>query len=115
MTLKTCKATEETKKVVLANEDITATPQCSTEGHRARVAPPRRDASNQTHEDVAGVRCEPYREQTHPMQERKADAGHGIVTARAGSTAGVTRQDHLSLAPGRHAATEGDTIQCLFR
>ena len=39
--------------------------------------------------------------------QQKVDAGHGIVTARAGSTAGVERQDHLPLVPGRHAATEG--------
>ena len=41
------------------------------------------------------------------MQEKKADAGQGIVTARAGSTAGVERQDHLPLVRGRHVATEG--------
>ena len=41
------------------------------------------------------------------MQEQKVDAGDGTATARAGSTAGVERQDHLSLVPGRHAATEG--------
>ena len=37
----------------------------------------------------------------------EADAGQGTTTAREGSTAGVERQDHLSLVPERHAATEG--------
>ena len=47
------------------------------------------------------------RTETDPrMQEQKADTGHGIVTTRSGSTAGVNRQDHLSLVRGRHAATE---------
>ena len=32
MTSKTCKATEEMKKVVMANAGSTAMPQCSTEG-----------------------------------------------------------------------------------
>ena len=32
--------------------------------------------------------------------------GYGIVTARAGGTAGVSRHDHLSLVPERHAATK---------
>ena len=57
----------------------------------------------QTHEDKQV--CDMSHTEERPTDaEQKVDAGHGIVTARAGSTAGVERQDHLSLVPGLHAS-----------
>ena len=66
MTLKTCKATEGMKKVVMANAGSTAKSQCSTDGVTpcaGSTATTRREQSDAR--GRAGVRHEPYRRQTH--------------------------------------------------
>ena len=55
-------------------------------------------------------------------EDRPTDAGaEGVCWTRhrhdacVDSIVGMNRQDHLSFLQVRHAATEGDMIQCLFR
>ena len=105
LTLKTCKATEEMKKVVMANTGSTAMPQCSTDG----MTPCAGSTAAMRHEQSdargrAGVRHEPYREQTHGV-----DAGRGIVTARAGSTAGSESAGSLVACAGAACRDGGVT------
>ena len=108
MTLKTCKATQGMKKVVVANAGSTAMPQCSTDrmtpcaGNAATMRREQSDAGGR-----AGVTHEPYREQTHGCRSCRWMPDMASLWRVRVAPRGVNRQDHLSLVPGRHAATEG--------